>query len=51
MPHVASWDEGLAKDKAERDARRKALQEKKDAPSEKDEGGEKSPSAPKKGGG
>lgn len=41
MPHVASWDEALAKDKAERDARRKALQEKKDAPPGKTEGGEK----------
>jgi aminopeptidase N len=37
MPHVAAWDEALAKDKAERDAKKKAREDKR----KKDEGGEK----------
>ena len=37
MPHIAAWDEALAKDKAERDAKKKAREEKRKS----DEGGEK----------
>lgn len=40
MPHVAAWDEQLAKEKAERDAKRKEREEQKSKKAESGESGD-----------